>query len=196
MGDGKPVVWWGLWKQIHYLDKRNIITTCQSITTKVEVSSYCYPYQWLSHFPSELSPGSKYRHISCRKLFPAYNELRMNLLQTKKKSIYFGSTQLGSIPQIEIRIVLAGKASSLSCIPLTISHEVNLVSWVMGSQPERAKCLWHLRHLVGLWFPEPLSRIWISRPTLTRISTVWHCHNDQMFLFLGCNKMFKMKFKF
>lgn len=135
------------------------------------MSSYCSPYQWLSHFPTELSPDSKYRLTSCRKLFPVYKELRMNSLQTKEEYI-LRVFRVGIISQIEIRIILAAKASSLSCISLTIFHNVNFASWVTGSQSERAKCLWHLRHLVGLCFPESLSRIWISQPTLTMMSTV------------------------
>lgn len=94
---GRLVVWWGSWKQIYYLDQRSSTTAYKSIITKLQVSNYYFPHCWLSHFPTEWGTGGNTDTTTHRKLFPAYKELSMHLLQTKM-SVYLGSTQLGSIP--------------------------------------------------------------------------------------------------
>lgn len=125
----------------------------------------------------------------------------MHLLQTKM-SVYLGSTQLGSIPWIytDWNWNFFGGQSILTqkCIQLTIFHNVNFVTWATGSQQDEAKFLWHLRHLPRLYFPETLSRIWVSGPTLTPISTIMPNIPTEIgcTLILACKKMFKSSLNF
>lgn len=186
-GCGRPMVWWGCWKQIRILDKRNSTTVYESLTTQLQVSSCDTSHQWLSHLPTELGPGVNTDTTPHRKLFPACKELSKHLLQTEK-SICLGPTQLGSFPWTRTDWVWNSfwrtKPTTLFCIPLTIFHSMRPVTWrdwiqTIGSQVP-----------LNIWgtcldcaFLNPLQNLGLRACPLTgQYSQPWCPHKDWVYL--------------
>lgn len=138
LGRERPVLWWDGWKQIHCSWPEIVTTTYGPTTMKVQVSSDYTLHWWFSHFHTEFGPVGK---ISHKKLFPAYKELNMHLLQTGK-IIYLGPTQQGSCPWIcRLRLEQLGRTKHPHPVLQTTDwfHNVNFAmrdGWVpsRGSQ--------------------------------------------------------------